>query len=865
MKRRRRILVLGLLALLALFCFIYIFAHPLLQGWLVSKARQAGLEKLQFSVDHVGFSRVDIAGISSAGNGLAISGLSIDYSLPQILKGRVRRLTVTGMKLTVARGQTGWGVQGLENLFNQPSSSPLVLPFGELIIRHSLLRVVRDNQSWDIPFDLWLRKTDQRDEYSLEVNGKLLGRTLHVSGALHPQGRGTLQVDIPELPLGELGERLGLLPGVTTSATVPLQAEIGLFSWGLERVKIQVGQVALQATGADVHLLGAGDFRAEFLPGMKLANLNLQATVSTLQYGQLALQSPVTIRILGKQLEALNFEVAGLKPKGQPVEIEMIRGTLVGLPDRLEIRGSYQGRLLPAFLTKGAGNGPAVFPLQGDFKMDAFPAPPHWHIEGRSVASGAAAWNGWHAHFGHLGLVLLAQDVGQHLKISGRLDGSKVEIRWNDLTLQADRIRAWGDMTGFPPDLIDGQAVLHLQNGHVSGKDKIPLQATGVELDIPWHVKPRDAAPGGAFSLKELQLGGVTFHGIGGRLNQTKEGYVLVGSARLPLNPLTCTFKGTLTPARGELFVSLAVEEAEVPPGTKLGVLHPLLAGMTGGGRIRAAVSVFRKRGTLSASGEIGIHAAALNIPDMSVSLSDLSGAVSFSDLANLVSEPKQRIQFGRVQLGNLSFTQGSLFLTIEPQKTVFIESGEAVWCGGRISVSLLRYAGAGKPLRFTLKCERVRFADLLNTLTGKAMASGEAQINGTIPVSLSDGGIVIENGYLYTTPGMRGNLKFSQSGMLSGGVPLVEEAIKDFNYEWLRISLNSLGGLLQMNVELNGAPAQKLPLTYDSKTRAFIPAPAGGRNVELQGLHLELKFKDIDLAYLLKHGTQLHLFDQQK
>jgi len=861
-KRRRLILILGLLLLLAAIILLLIFARPLLQGWLSSQARQAGLGDLRFSVRRADLSRVDIAEIRTAGDGLVIPKLSLDYSLPQILKGRVRRLTVSGMKLTVTGGQAGWRIKGLENLTRLPAGPQPTLPFNELMVRQSRLRVVVNDLAWDMSFDLRMRKMNGGEEYGLEVDGMLLGRSLHLAGVLHPRGSGTLRLDVPGLPLGELLARLGQLPGIGLAGEIPLRAEIKLSSWGLDRAAIQVDQAVVQAVGTDVQLSGTCNFRAELLPGMKLANMDLQATLSAQDTGLLVLRSPVTIRIQGGKLAALGFEVAGVKPEKQPLEIDMIRGTLNGLPKSLEILASYRGRFWPASLLKAFDCRPAIFPLQGDFHLQAFPLPRHWRIGGRSQWAGTIAGNGLHSRWNILALDMLARDEGKGTRISGQLGGRRVEIGWNDLILAVDRIRAEGRLAGFPAQPTDGQIRVHLYNGSLSGKDKMMVQADGLELDLPWRLQPQDTVDFGSFSLKELQLAGIRMRDIGGRIEQTKNGYSLDGSARLPLDSLACTFKGTLSPASGDASVSLALEEGNIPPATQLEVLHPLLAGISGGGRIGFSANASRQGGAIQATGDISVRDAALQIPALPASISGLSGAVSFTDLEQFISAPAQRIQFAGLQLGNLLFTQGSLSFTIERQQTISIESAEAAWCGGRIAVSPLRYAGAGKPLRFTLSCQRVRFADLLNTLTGTPFAFGEAEINGSIPVRLSDAGIAVENGYLYTTPGIGGNLKFTKNSVLSGGQPLVEEAIKDFNYDWVRISLNSRGGLLQMNVELNGAPAQKLPLEYDSKTRNFIKSPSGSRNVELRGLHLELKFIDIDLNYILKHGAQLHLFD---
>jgi len=46
----------------------------------------------------------------------------------------------------------------------------------------------------------------------------------------------------------------------------------------------------------------------------------------------------------------------------------------------------------------------------------------------------------------------------------------------------------------------------------------------------------------------------------------------------------------------------------------------------------------------------------------------------------------------------------------------------------------------------------------------------------------------VFNNGYLYSEPGTKGNIKIKQSKQISGGVVILEEAMKDFLYHSIKI-----------------------------------------------------------------------------
>jgi len=107
--------------------------------------------------------------------------------------------------------------------------------------------------------------------------------------------------------------------------------------------------------------------------------------------------------------------------------------------------------------------------------------------------------------------------------------------------------------------------------------------------------------------------------------------------------------------------------------------------------------------------------------------------------------------------------------------------------------------------------------------------------------------------------------LQIQDASLISGGMVLVEEAVRDFNYEWVRVKLNSKNNRLDMSVILKGVPAHKLPLEYDSKKKDFVRSKTGKRMVTLKGLTLELKFLDIDLERLLKEGGRVKVMADKK
>ena len=247
------------------------------------------------------------------------------------------------------------------------------------------------------------------------------------------------------------------------------------------------------------------------------------------------------------------------------------------------------------------------------------------------------------------------------------------------------------------------------------------------------------------------------------------------------------------------------------------------------------------------------------------IALRGISGRIKLDRLFDFVTAPAQRLAFREVQWQEILSSDGELVFAAEPGGTVSIASSRFVWCQGKIIMAPFRLGPGAKDLLMTFYCDRVNFAQMLNALVGKTIVSGDAEMNGVVPVKMVKGSPVFLDGYLYSTPGRSGSLKVAKPELISNGQVLVEEAIRDFRYNWIKVKMSSRNDRLDMVVSMDGAPAQKLPLRYDAKTKNFIKDPSGGRHVELKGLLLDINFSDIDLKDLLKASSQMTSSHQEK
>jgi hypothetical protein len=131
-----------------------------------------------------------------------------------------------------------------------------------------------------------------------------------------------------------------------------------------------------------------------------------------------------------------------------------------------------------------------------------------------------------------------------------------------------------------------------------------------------------------------------------------------------------------------------------------------------------------------------------------------------------------------------------------------------------------------------------------------------------------------MENAYLQSTPGRGGGIRAGRSGYLTRFVPkrderrpyieIVEEALKDFRYDWVRLVADLRGGALNLQFLLHGAPGGQLPFSFDMNKGAFVRVKPAKSNADFsKGIDLALRLNDLAVADILYHRDTLELIFQ--
>ncbi|MBE0665342.1 MAG: YdbH domain-containing protein, partial [Candidatus Aminicenantes bacterium] len=561
-------------------------------------------------------------------------------------------------------------------------------------------------------------------------------------------------------------------------------------------------------------------------------------------FGELAVESPFFLDIRGRRWPDLEFSIRDLRiARPLPVGIERIAGKITGPWTTAQIKGDFHlqtgNKMLAALGLPGKITRP--YAVDGDFQGSLKEGMISWALQARGK-QGIFLSLGTDSLRGRLDLNASLRGDAQRLRASAACRMPGAELQLAGYRAGAEVCSGNAEVEYVFGGNFSGRGRVELSSGHVAASEAGGLDAAGIRLNLPWQWPSSGPAPEGGFSITRLQSNGMRWQDISGTAVQKDALLRFSGSMHSVLTRIAVAFQGIVAPepGGGGLQADFSLPLVVLPAGTDLRPLHPLLQGTSGGGRFQAEGRIWARDDSAGGSATMKIAEADFEQKEEGIAVLGINSSVTLASLFDFVTAPAQRIAFRELKWQDKSFSNGELIFAGESGGTVFIESGRFDWCGGKVMIAPFRLEPGKTDFLITLYCDRVNFAQMLNALLGKVVVSGDAEMNGIVPVRMVNGSPVFVDGYLYSTPGSSGNLKVSQPELISGGQVLVEEAIRDFRYNWIKIKLSSRDDLLDMVVSIDGAPAQKLPLRYDARQKDFVKDPAGGRHVQLKGLLLD-------------------------
>lgn len=382
----------------------------------------------------------------------------------------------------------------------------------------------------------------------------------------------------------------------------------------------------------------------------------------------------------------------------------------------------------------------------------------------------------------------------------------------------------------------------------------------GISVDLPYNYPP--LAPGvivpGNLFVEEIRYRNEHIATLKGGLSLAPERIALNTQTTTPLHEsfrLVCSsswrFRGD-----GDLQCSLPqieVDASHVPE------VVSLPDGLTFNGKIAAEARYGITDGVHK--GDATILPSDIQVKYGDYTFSGINGSLKFPRLPTIQSSPSQLFTIDTMNLGKLRMSDAKIFLRVDDSETLFVEEARLRWCGGRVEAGALKVYKNMEKLETRLYCDRLSYIELLDQF-GVGNAEGGGSLNGRLPIVISREGVEFDDGFLFSTPGESGIVKFSSTQKLRQGMAAMNktsyldysmDALENFAYNWTKLTFDTEGEELLLTLQLDGKPAQPLPYGY---RKGQIVKTTEGQGIQ-HPLRLDVNFR-LPMRDLLRYGKSI-------
>lgn len=832
----------------------------LLQGvpaWLSGKllpalAESAGVAGLEANVTSFGFSGAELrnARIRIEGRrSVSANTIRVRYQLPFYpfrRNIRIRRLEITGLRINVIGEDGRWSVPGIypELLKKTGSAEPessrettdsaSSVHLEQLILNDCEIRIEQAGRVLSIPFTARIQMPSETDKpWRARAGVQFNGDRFDFRAAWNRENGDFTVGGQSEL---RLTNYTGVLPALqgkifgSTAFQTEISGRLGKGGWP-EAMK---GSLIFNELS-----IGSRAFRIGMVDGKKF----------TLQFVQ---RTP----------ECFDWTLDGIELE-RPVRTELTAsgGELtVGKEE-----WTVNGRLGTLIRRQGALT--RDLPLAHDFKFS-------WNLPQRTGSwtyRSALAECGWEN--------MLNSSFGKvELNSSGTINEGVVRSK-NELTVAPElTVNRAGQTVRVAAPTVNSEVVYG--PGGVSGRieltaKKITLPGFQAETG-PLSMKiPLGKGEKGVLELDAITVRGYKLDALSYTIRNSGTALELDGELKQDILPaLRCSNRTTVgwTPA---LNITAELNIATGGDGSKsmaLEKLTPSLKGMTLEGELAF-------RGTYQWSpadhgGACGIELrnGTLRSVPLRLQASGLNFKVDLPDLPLLETDPMQKLSCKELKVRGFVFNNIEAEFLLDNRRAFVLESLGLDWCGGSVFTYSLAFAPGDRNVQATLYFDGLNISQII-AQSGLTAAEGDGTIFGRMPLTVGRDGIVLRPGFFYSVPGETRNIRFADLKNMLAAIPpgspqynkldLAVEALKDFNYDWIRVDFRNEGDKLVLASRFNGRPANLLPFTYDDKTGGLVRRE--GARANFQGIMLELN-SSLPLNQLLKFNTQMQkLFGGKK
>ena len=801
---------------------IYLFLPHYLESRILPRlVAETGISDVAFEVRRVGFFGADLGEVRigpQPNPALLIRSVQLDYSPGELYRKKIGRVVLNGIEIhgQLKNGKFSLNEIDLEKLLSnlqsrqktQPTSgqtSPPVL-VNRLEIRKAALIIKIKDQLYRVPFEIEITPDNSEDTL------------FEVAALLYPRGQkisceGTIDL---------------------TRRRIRLKTEISAFN---------------PDRFSDIVRL-AGDFSAS-------GKVNMTATAD-LQF------APFQIPSLKAALEwqACQFRINTYKI--QTIDSKSLQTTLAGRYDR---DGSWQLKVISKDNQKSSAK-------TTRFRFNQYEVTskiPLINLSGRAGKGRMTA-----AYTINLADALMASDsetiqvpkavlkgtadlvAGGNGSPTGDFEilapGTTLTSAAGKITIKDVSLAGKINKTARGAQGFNG--LLRFGNGRLTLAD-MDGRVEGISGVIPLIWPPERHPKKGRISIASLRYKRFNLGRIQGQIQQTATGFDVNGRLVGDLLPHTSLkFEGrsrifhTKRPAAS---IKFDLSRPSGAPDFELSDYHPAAQGIKVNGKILLSAKFLMEDSQFSGSIQSQLINGQVGKAENQFSIEGIQVSLSIPGLPEVRSAPGQQLRFSKLSFGDLTAENGSIDFQIESLRSFLIEKAHFEWSGGKVDTQAIRISQGIEDYHIIFYCDRLNLARVLGQF-GAAAAEGNGTVSGRIPVRYTNGKLSFDDGFLFSTPGAGGKIHLTGTEILTAGIPpetpqfaqmdLAREALKDYDYSWAKLSLNSEKENLLLQMQMDGKPAKTLPFVYRKDIGSFIRVEADSEGSHFQGIRLDVNFR---------------------
>ncbi len=420
------------------------------------------------------------------------------------------------------------------------------------------------------------------------------------------------------------------------------------------------------------------------------------------------------------------------------------------------------------------------------------------------------------------------------------------------------------------------KAVLDLdaQNGKINLPDK-KMMISGVNINFPIQYPEVKKPKKGRYQISKIVYDKTHTLGVSGRITQTGPRIFQIGGNillfQLPNIHPQFDSQVNLTNALDALF-TFSVNSFEltgkdikkVLPQQKINADIKMTVKVDGNAKF--------SNHQLSTAMKLGISDGQVSIPDSKLTVKGIHSDITFNNILVPETVPGQVLTVDYIEVDKIKIHNATVRFSIEDATYFLIENLRFNWCKGIVSTEAIRFPQKNEDYMLILYCDRLGLAELLQQM-GVFHAEGNGTLNGKIPIGYNDGKIFFDNGFLFSTPGSGGKVKIENTDRIIAGIPmdspqfgqldLASEALKDFDYKWAKLVINTFDDNLVINLELDGKPSKIMPFEFRKEVGGFVRVDDSNPGSKFQGIKLDVNL-NLPFNEMMKFGNKLKsMFNQ--